>query len=51
MEMKINKHDADHMTNMAAMPIYGRTLQKFSSEPMDRFLQNLLVSIGDSSPS
>ena len=51
MEMKINKHDADHMTNMAAMPIYGRTLQKSSSEPMDRFRQNLLVIIGDSSPS
>ena len=23
MEMKINKHDAGHMTKMAAMPIYG----------------------------
>ena len=24
MEMKIYKNDAGHMTNMAAMPIYGR---------------------------
>ena len=34
--MKILLHDADEMTMMAAMPIYGKTLQNsFSLEPMD----------------
>ena len=36
MEMKIYINDLDHMTNMAAMPIYGKTLKKSSSpEPVD----------------
>ena len=34
--MKIYKDDLDHMTNMAAMPIYGKNLKKSSSpEPID----------------
>ena len=51
--MKIYWHDAGHMTKMAAMPIYMvKTLQKSSSlEPVDRFPQNLVYSIGDSCPS
>ena len=47
-EMKIWLHDAGHMTKMAAMPIYGKTLQKSSSpEAVDRFSRNLVCSIGD----
>ena len=39
-----------HMTKMAAMPIYGKTLQKSSSpEPVDRFQRNLARSIDGSS--
>ena len=30
-----------HMTKMAAMPIYGKTLQNSSPEPLDRFQRNL----------
>ena len=34
--MKIYINDLDRMTNMAAMPIYGKNLNKFSSpEPID----------------
>ena len=41
-----------HMTKMAAKPIYGKNLEQSSSpEPADRFPQNLVCSIGDSSPS
>ena len=35
MELKIYKHDDGHMTKMAAMPIYVKTLQKPSPEPVD----------------
>ena len=36
MEMKIYINDLDHMTNMVAMPIYGKNLKKSSSpEPID----------------
>ena len=39
-----------HMTKMAAMPIYGKTVQKSSSpEPVDRFQRNLARSIDGSS--
>ena len=31
METKIYIDDLDHMTNMAAMPIYGKSLKKSSS--------------------
>ena len=34
--MKIYINDLDHMTNMAAMPIYDKNIKKSSSpEPMD----------------
>ena len=34
--MKIYINDFDHMTNMAAIPIYGKNLTKSSSpEPID----------------
>ena len=34
--MKIYTNDLGHMTNMAAMPIYGKNLKKsFSPEPID----------------
>ena len=34
--MKICINDLDHMTNMAAMPIYGKNLKQSSSpEPID----------------
>ena len=31
------------MTKMAAMPIYGKTFQKSSPEPVDRFQRNQCV--------
>ena len=35
--MKIYTNELGHMTNMAAMPIYGKNLKKSSSrEPLDR---------------
>ena len=35
--MKINTNEVCHMTNMAAMPTYGKNLKKSSSaEPIDR---------------
>ena len=35
--MKINTKEVGHMTNMAAMPIYGKNLKKSTSpEPIDR---------------
>ena len=46
MEMKIYINDLDHMTNMAAMPIYGKNLKKSSSpEPIDWWHWNLECSI------
>ena len=39
-----------YLTKMAAMPIYGKNLQKSSSpEPAGLFPRNLVCSIGDSS--
>ena len=39
-------NDLDHMTNMAAMPIYGKNLKKSSSpEPIDQWPRNLVYSI------
>ena len=36
-EMKIYINELGHMTNMAAMPIYGKNLKKSSSpEPIDQ---------------
>ena len=35
--MKINTNELGHMTNMAAIPIYGKNLKKSSSpEAIDR---------------
>ena len=35
--MKLNTNELGHMTDMAAMPIYGKNLEKSSSpEPIDR---------------
>ena len=45
MEMKIYINDLGHMTNMAAMPIYGKTLKKSSPEPIDQWHWNLVCSI------
>ena len=36
--MKIYINELDHITDMAAMPIYGKNLKKSSSpEPIDRW--------------
>ena len=44
--MKIYTNELGHMTNMAAMPIYGKTLKKSSSpEAIDRWPWNLVCSI------
>ena len=36
-EVKICNNDPGHMTKMAAMPIYGKNLQKSSPELAGRF--------------
>ena len=47
--MKIYKYDAGHLTKMAAMPIYGKILQKSSfPQPAGRFPRNFVCSIEDS---
>ena len=43
--MKINTNELGHMTNMAAMPIYGKNLKKSSPEPIDWWSRNLVCSI------
>ena len=44
--MKIYTNELGHMTNMAAMPIYGKNLKKSSSqEPIDPWPWNLVCSI------
>ena len=44
--MKINTNELGHMTNMAAMPIYGKNLKKSSSpEPIDRDLETWYVAL------
>ena len=48
---KVCMNGPGHMTKMAATPIYGKNLQKSSPELVGRFPQNLVCSIGDSSPS
>ena len=35
MGMKIYTNELGHITNMAAMPIYGKNLKKSSPEPLD----------------
>ena len=50
--MKVYLNGLGHMTKMAPMPIYGKNHKKSSSlEPVNRFQQNLVCSIGDSSQS
>ena len=49
---KVCSRHLGHMTKMAATPIYGKNPSKiYSPEPAGRFPQNLVCSIGDSSPS
>ena len=36
LEKKSYLNGLDHMTKMAAMPIYGKNLKKSSPEPIDR---------------
>ena len=49
---KVCVNGLGYMTKMAAMPIYGKNLDKSSPpEPIARFQRNLVCSIGDSSPS
>ena len=43
--MIIYTNELGHMTNMAAMPIYGKNLKKSSPEPLDRWPWNLVCSI------
>ena len=44
--MKIYTNELGHMSNMAAMPIYGKNLKKSSSpEPIDPWPWNLVCSI------
>ena len=44
--MKIYTNELGHMTNMAAMLIYGKNLKRSSSpEPIDRLPWNLVCSI------
>ena len=45
--MKIYTNELGHMTNIAAMPIYGKNLKKSSSytEPIDRCPRNFVCSI------
>ena len=44
--MKIYTNELGHMTNMAAMPIYGKNLKNSSStEPIDQWPWNLVWSI------
>ena len=44
--MKIYTNELGHMTNMAAMPIYGKNLNKsYSPEPIDRWPWNFVCSI------
>ena len=44
--MNIYANEMGHMTNMAAMPIYGKNLKKSSPpEPIDRLPWNLVFSI------
>ena len=46
MGKKIYINELGHITNMAAMPIYGKNLKKSSSpEPIDQWHWNLACSI------
>ena len=44
--MKIDTNELGHMTNMAAVLIYGKNLKKSSPpEPIDRWPRNIVCSI------
>ena len=43
--MKIYTNELGHITNMAAMPIYGKNLKTSSPEPLDWWPWNLVCSI------
>ena len=43
--MKIYINELGHITNMAAMPAYGKNLTKSSPEPLDCWPWNLVCSI------
>ena len=43
--MKIYTNELGHITNMAAIPIYGKNLEKSSPEPLDQWPWNLVWSI------
>ena len=50
--MKIYTNELGHMTNMAAMPIYGKNLKNSSSpEPIDWWPWNLVCSIVYAGPT
>ena len=48
-EMKINKYEFGHMTNMAAMPLYDKTFLHFQTpsplKPLGRLKSNYMWSI------
>ena len=49
-ETNVYINDPGPMTKIAAMPIYGKTLQKSSSqEPFDQFQQNTKCRVDDDS--
>ena len=44
--LKIYSNELGHITNMAAIPIYGKNLKKsFSPEPIDPWPWNLVCNI------
>ena len=46
MEMKIYLYDADYMTKMADIPIFGNTLKYSTLEPVERFEEACYVAPG-----
>ena len=45
--MKVRSNGPDHMTKMATMSTFGKTLRKSSPEPEGRRSKELVCSIGD----
>ena len=45
---KVYINNPGHTTKMAAIPIYGKSLQKSSPEPVDRFQRSLAWNVDDS---
>ena len=44
--MKIYQHDAGHMTKMAALSIYGKTLQNLLQNQWNDFDETWYVALG-----